>query len=94
MADPGERAAVGALSNVPSQAAMAVAPLAAGYIFDEVSLSLPFILGGALQLTNALMYWGLFHALTPEDELTAGPAPSTAQDTSGMWSPGKEKVSR
>lgn len=78
MADPGERAAVGALSNVPSQAAMAVAPLAAGYLFDEVSLSLPFLLGGVLQLINALMYWGLFHSLSPEEELAVAIAPSTA----------------
>lgn len=79
MADPQERAAVGALSNVPSQAAMSVAPLAAGYLFDEVSLSLPFVLGGALQLVSALMYWGLFRSLLPEEEL-AGAVTSPIAD--------------
>ena len=83
MADPRERAAVGALSNVPSQAAMSVAPLAAGYLFDEVSLSLPFILGGGLQLASALMYWGLFHTLAPEEELAVARPPSTAEDAAG-----------
>ena len=76
MADPGERAAVGALSNVPSQAATAVAPLAAGYIFDEVSLSLPFILGGGLQLVSSLMYWRLFRGRSPEEELAVRGAPA------------------
>jgi MFS family permease len=94
MADPDERAAVGALSNVPAQAAMAVAPLAAGYIFDEISLSLPFILGGALQLSSSLLYWGLFRTLSPEEELAVAPVPATAEDTSGMWSAGREKGSR
>ncbi len=71
MADPGERAAVGALSNLPSQTTMAVAPLAAGYLFDEVSLSLPFVIAGALQLANAALYWGFFRGLPPEEEVAA-----------------------
>jgi MFS family permease len=71
MADPGERAAVGALSNLPSQAAMSVAPIAAGYLFDEVSLSLPFLIAGALQFVNAGMYWAFFRRLPPEEELAA-----------------------
>ena len=79
MADPEERASVGALSNVPSQAAMAVAPVAAGYLFETVSLSLPFVLGGVLQLVNALLYWGLFHAMAPEEELPAVPEPPPPQ---------------
>jgi predicted MFS family arabinose efflux permease len=85
MADPEERASVGALSSVPSQAAMSVAPLAAGYLFDEVSLSLPFLLGGMLQLAAAVLYWGLFHLLSPEEERPAaptapGPAPADLTD--------------
>ena len=80
MADPQERAAVGALSNVPSQATMSVAPLAAGYLFDEVSLSLPFVLGGMLQLTSALLYWALFHSLLPEEELAVAQPPPTSED--------------
>lgn len=74
MADPGERAAVGALSNLPSQAAMSVAPIAAGYLFDEVSLTLPFLIAGALQFVNAGMYWAFFRRLPPEEELAARPA--------------------
>ena len=71
MADPGERAAVGALSNLPSQVTMAVAPLAAGYLFDEVSISLPFLVAAVFQFANAALYWGFFHALPPEEERAA-----------------------
>ncbi|MDA8201373.1 MAG: MFS transporter [Chloroflexi bacterium] len=75
MADPGERAAVGALSNLPSQATMAVAPIAAGYVFDEVSLSLPFLIAGTLQFVNAVMYWGFFRNMPPEEEIAARATP-------------------
>jgi predicted MFS family arabinose efflux permease len=75
MADPAERASVGALSNLPSQATQAVAPVVAGYLFDEVSLSLPFLIAGVLQLANALLYWGFFRGLPPEEEVATASAP-------------------
>jgi len=55
MADPDEMSSVAALSNVPSQVAMGLSPLATGYLLDDVSLSLPFELAGLLQLVNAAM---------------------------------------
>lgn len=71
MADPEERAAVGALSNLPSQAANAIAPIFAGYLFDEVSLSLPFLVAAVLQVVNAGFYWGFFRNMPPEEEVAA-----------------------
>lgn len=68
MADPAERASVTALSNLPSQFAMAASPTLSGYIFDEVSLSLPFELAAALQLCNTALFWGFFRHLPPEEE--------------------------
>ncbi len=68
MADPDERSSVAALSNVPAQAAMAASPVLAGYLFNEVSLALPFELGGALQIVNAAMYWAFFRHMSPEEE--------------------------
>lgn len=68
MADPAERASVAALSNLPSQLAMAASPVASGYLFDEVSLTLPFEIAGALQLANAGLYWLFFHARPPAEE--------------------------
>ncbi len=71
MAHPEERASLAALSNVPSQFAMAASPTLAGYIFDNVSLSLPFELTGLLQLVNAGMFWGFFHNMPPPEEEAA-----------------------
>jgi predicted MFS family arabinose efflux permease len=68
MADPTERARVAALSNLPAQAAMSLSPLLAGYLFDEVSLALPFELSAGLQLINAGLYQAFFHDRPPEEE--------------------------
>ncbi|MDA8058714.1 MAG: MFS transporter [Actinomycetota bacterium] len=68
MADPDERASVAALANLPSQAAMAASPVLSGYLFDNVSLELPFELGAALQLVNAVLFWVFFHGSAPEEE--------------------------
>lgn len=59
MAHPEERASVAALSTLPMQATNSFSPLLAGYLFDEVSLAAPFLLGGALQLIAAAL-WGAF----------------------------------
>lgn len=71
LADPGERASVAALSNLPSQLAMAGSPLLTGYLFDEVSLSLPFEIAAALQFVNAASFWALFRKHPPEEERNA-----------------------
>ena len=71
MAHPEERASLAALSNVPSQFAMAASPTLAGYIFDNISLSLPFELTAFLQLINAGMFWGFFHNMPPPEEESA-----------------------
>ncbi len=68
IADPEERASVTALSNLPSQFAMAASPTLTGLLFDEVSLSLPFELAAALQLCNTTLFWGFFHRILPEEE--------------------------
>ena len=73
MADPAERASVAALANLPSQAAMAASPVLSGYLFDNVSLELPFELGAALQLVNAILFWVFFHGSAPEEERERGP---------------------
>ena len=68
LADPDERSRVAALSNLPAQGAVAASPLLAGYLFDEVSLSLPFVLGGILQFINSVMYYWFFKDVQPVDE--------------------------
>lgn len=68
MAHPDEQSQVAALSNLPSQLAMAVAPTFTGYLFDEVSLTLPFVLGGLIQAASAVVFWIFFHDLRPPEE--------------------------
>lgn len=63
-----ERGTVGALSNLPSQATSAASPVVAGYLFDHVSLSLPFEIGAVLQGINALLFYFFFRKLLPPEE--------------------------
>lgn len=65
---PEERGSVAALSNLPSQAASAVSPTAAGYLFDHVALALPFEIGALLQAVNTVMFFVFFRALRPPEE--------------------------
>ena len=73
-ADRSERASVAALSNLPSQLAMAASPIFSGYLFDEVSLAAPFEISSVLQLGNALSFWGFFRNQPPEEERAAAAA--------------------
>jgi len=63
-----ERSAAAGLSNLPSQFAAAASPLAAGYIFQTVSLELPFEIGTVLQLLNAVLFYTLFRNVRPSEE--------------------------
>jgi MFS family permease len=84
LADPDERGSVAALSNLPSQATMAVSPLLTGYLFDEVSLSLPFELAAVFQLANAVTFWMFFHHRPPEEERHASPGRRPAAPPAGQ----------
>ncbi|HZT98013.1 MAG TPA: MFS transporter [Ktedonobacteraceae bacterium] len=63
-----ERGTVGALSNLPSQVTSAASPTVAGYLFDHVSLALPFEIGAVLQGINALLFLVFFRSLLPPEE--------------------------
>lgn len=77
LAEPDERAGVAALSNFPAQLTMAASPLATGYLFEEVSLSLPFEIGAALQMAAGGLFWGFFRRHPPEEERAVfGPSPA------------------
>lgn len=56
LADPSERASVAALSTLPAQATMAGSQVLAGYLFEEVALSAPFMLAAVGQFATAVMY--------------------------------------
>ncbi len=67
-APEGSKARVSSISNIPSQLAMAVSPAAAGVIYDSVSLELPLILGGVLQLASTCLYYIFFKDRPPSEE--------------------------
>ncbi len=71
LADPEERASVAGLANVPSQGAQVFSQLGAGYIFEHVSLELPFVIGAALQLVNGVLYYVFFRDMPPPEEVAA-----------------------
>jgi sugar phosphate permease len=75
LANEDERASVTALSNLPSQAVMAVSPLLTGYLFAEAELAIPFELAAVLQLANAVSFWVFFHDHPPEEERQRAPTP-------------------
>jgi MFS family permease len=74
MADPEERASLAALSNLPAQGTQAGSQVLAGYLFDEVSVAAPLLIGGLLQTLNAVAYAALFHGVSTADERAAAPA--------------------
>lgn len=73
LADPAERSSVVALSNLPSQLAMAGSPMLTGYLMDEVSLAAPFEISAVFQFVNAFSFWWFFHRMPPEEERAPAP---------------------
>lgn len=68
LAPPHERARVAALSRLPSQTITSLAPTLAGYLFKEVSLSLPFLLAGGLQMATASLFYAFFRSTPGNDD--------------------------
>ncbi len=88
---PAERGTVGALSNLPMQVTSAVSPALAGYIFANLSLTLPFEIGAALQGLNAFLFYYFFHEMRPPEErgearASVGGAATTEADASATTS--------
>ena len=66
--DKEERSAAAGISNLPSQMSSAVSPLISGYIFENLSLELPFEIAAVLQLINAAVFYSLFRNIRPPEE--------------------------
>lgn len=60
MVDPEETATAIGVSNFARMGVRSVAPTLAGYMFDAVSLSMPFFTGAALMAINGVLYWMFF----------------------------------
>jgi MFS family permease len=74
-----ERGLVSALSILPSQATSSASPALAGYIFDHISLSLPFEVGALLQGINAVLFYVFFRKLRPPEERGVSPKIANAE---------------
>lgn len=58
--DPEETATAIGISNFSRMTLRSIAPTVAGYMFETLSLSLPFLLGGGLIAANAMLYQVFF----------------------------------
>jgi len=82
-----ERGTVAGLSNLPAQATSVMSPTLAGYLFEHVSLALPFEVGALFQLMNTALFYAFFRRVRPPEErapsersATAGPVAAEAAD--------------
>ncbi|MCK4702792.1 MFS transporter [Candidatus Bathyarchaeota archaeon] len=60
MVDPEDTATAIGVSNFARMGVRSAAPTLAGYMFDAVSLSMPFFTGAALMAVNGVLYWMFF----------------------------------
>jgi MFS family permease len=60
MVDPDETATAIGVSNSARMGVRSVAPTLAGYMFETISLSMPFFAGAALMAANGVLYWMFF----------------------------------
>ncbi|MBN2336870.1 MFS transporter [Candidatus Bathyarchaeota archaeon] len=60
MVDPDETATAIGVSNFARMGVRSVAPTLAGYMFEAISLSMPFFTGAVLMAANGVLYWKFF----------------------------------
>jgi MFS family permease len=58
--NPEETATAIGVSNFARMSLRTIAPTVAGYMFEAISLSLPFLTGATLLTANGLLYWTFF----------------------------------
>jgi len=69
MADPSERGAVVAISNLPSEVTQASMSPLAGWLIEVSGLVAPFLISASLQLLNGFLYLWMFLRHKPDDEI-------------------------
>jgi len=60
MVEPEETATAIGVSNSARMGVRSLAPMLAGYMFDTISLSMPFFAGATLMALNGCLYWVFF----------------------------------
>jgi MFS family permease len=60
LVDPSKTATVIGLSNSARMGVQTIAPSLAGYMFENLSMQLPFLTGAGFMLLNGVLYWAFF----------------------------------
>ena len=66
MVSPEETATAIGISNSARMGVRTLAPTLAGYMFESISLTLPFFTGAALMVVNGGLFWAFFRPREPE----------------------------
>ncbi|MDH5201358.1 MAG: MFS transporter [Candidatus Bathyarchaeota archaeon] len=67
--DPDETATAIGVSNFARMGVRTLAPTAAGYMFEAVSLTMPFLVGSLLLVANGALFWTFFKPREPGPEI-------------------------
>lgn len=78
MVPPDERGTVAGLSNLPAQGTSVVSPALAGYLFEHISIALPFEVGAVFQLINTGLFYAFFRNVRPPEEAVEDGLPRQA----------------
>ncbi len=66
MVSPEETATAIGISNSARMGVRTIAPTLAGYMFESISLTLPFFTGAVLMVINGGLFWAFFRPREPE----------------------------
>jgi hypothetical protein len=66
MVSPEETATAIGISNSARMGVRTLAPTLAGYMFESISLTLPFFTGAVLMVINGGLFWAFFRTREPE----------------------------
>ena len=66
MVSPEETATAIGISNSARMGVQTIAPTLAGYMFESISLTLPFFTGAVLMAINGGLFWAFFRPREPE----------------------------
>jgi len=69
--DPDETATAIGVSNFARMGVRTLAPTAAGYMFEAVSLTMPFLVGSLLLVANGALFWAFFRPRKQGAEIAA-----------------------
>jgi hypothetical protein len=69
MVKSGERGSAAGVTNLARVVPFGISPTLSTYLMQSVSLTLPLVIGGALQLANDIAFYLMFRAVKPPEEL-------------------------